>query len=149
MKHNKIWLAVVVLSWIVLASCSYTEKKQPSGELLLHDHVLAEKIWDVANGEFIKKHQLLNNIADYDYILLGETHDNPLHHRYQALAIHELASKQRRLKVAFEMINEDKQEILQNQNATTADELFDLLNWEIRPQSRKKYSRIMLVRLIF
>jgi uncharacterized iron-regulated protein len=47
------------------------------------DHPLAGKIWDPANARFIDEKELLRRAAQAEILLLGETHDNPEHHRLQ------------------------------------------------------------------
>jgi len=65
-------------------------------------------------------------------VLLGETHDNPDHHRLQAWFIRELAHKGRHPAIVMEMIGADKAEALatyQASNAATADGLGATLDW--------------------
>lgn len=123
-------LPVYMIAALFLISCQSAKEKPTYGELMLHDHALSEKIWDVENKTFVEKQWLLNKVSDYNYILLGETHDNSLHHKYQGLIIGQLGDKGQRLSVAFEMINDDKQELLNKGNVKSSDELFDLLQWE-------------------
>lgn len=44
----------------------------------------AERIVDTRSGQTLSRDQLLVAIADRDYLLLGELHDNPLHHQRRA-----------------------------------------------------------------
>lgn len=47
------------------------------------DHPLAGRIWDSAAARFIDEDSLLGRAAQAEVLLLGETHDNPEHHRLQ------------------------------------------------------------------
>jgi len=51
--------------------------------LLLTDHPLAGKIWDMNNHTFIDESALIVEIKSADVLLLGETHDNSMHHDIQ------------------------------------------------------------------
>jgi uncharacterized iron-regulated protein len=64
------------------------------------------------------------------FILLGETHDNPVHHRHQAWIIQQLAEHGRTVGVAFEMISQSQYEIITKHTLHSASEVFDVLNWE-------------------
>lgn len=47
------------------------------------DHPLAGKVWDPSAARFISPADLQRRIAHAEVLLLGETHDNPEHHRLQ------------------------------------------------------------------
>jgi len=51
--------------------------------MLFTDHPLAGKIWDMNGRNFIDEATLLAGIDKVDVLLLGETHDNSLHHELQ------------------------------------------------------------------
>ncbi len=55
----------------------------PPAPLLLQDHALVNKIWGARAGSFINATTLFDTLTKAHYILLGETHDNPEHHRHQ------------------------------------------------------------------
>jgi uncharacterized iron-regulated protein len=73
----------------------------------LRDHVLVGKIWDATSGEFVGEASLQATLAARRFVLLGEKHDNPDHHRLQARLIDALARAGRRPVVAFEMLSAD------------------------------------------
>jgi len=97
-------------------------------ELLLTDHVLAEKIWDVKAKRFVDKQQLTKNIYTSNYVLLGETHDNPVHHKYQAWVIDTLSAKLPNASVAFEMISTTQGKAIEDEKISSSDELIGILN---------------------
>lgn len=50
-------------------------------------HPLAGRIWSAAAGDFVTAQQYGTHLAKTRFVLLGEVHDNPDHHRLQAWAI--------------------------------------------------------------
>jgi len=51
---------------------------------LLHaDHPLVGKLWDMSSRSYMDEATLLARIDKANVLLLGETHDNPLHHELQ------------------------------------------------------------------
>ncbi len=67
----------------------------------------AGRIFDVARAGWIEESALLDALARADFVLLGERHDHPDHHRLQARVVRELVTRGRRPAVAFEMLNAD------------------------------------------
>lgn len=51
--------------------------------LLLVDHPLAGKIWDMKSRGFIEEPALISRANTADVVLLGEVHDNTVHHELQ------------------------------------------------------------------
>jgi uncharacterized iron-regulated protein len=76
------------------------------------EHPLIGRIWDVRAGEFIDERTLAARLADARFVLLGERHDNPDHHRLQAWAVRALVNGGRRPAVGFEMLSTDQAEPL-------------------------------------
>jgi uncharacterized iron-regulated protein len=70
----KLFSCYVLLSF---ASLVHAEK------MLFANHPLAGKIWDMNSRSYIDEDTLLARINATDVLLLGETHDNPVHHEYQ------------------------------------------------------------------
>jgi uncharacterized iron-regulated protein len=68
------------------------------------DHPLVGRIWDVAAERFVDAVALVSRLARAPFVLLGEQHDNPDHHRLQARVVAALAAAGRRPAVAFEML---------------------------------------------
>lgn len=67
------------------------------------------------------------------FILLGEKHDNPDHHRMQAWIVRALAASRRRPTVAFEMLDSDQDERLSGFLAgrpRKADDLGHAVGWD-------------------
>ncbi|GEJ55266.1 ChaN family lipoprotein [Anaeromyxobacter diazotrophicus] len=90
---------------LLLAACA-THPRAAGADGLLHaDHPLAGRIWDVRAGAFVDDAALERALVSADFVLLGETHDNPEHHRLQARALAGLVAAGRRPAVAFEMLD--------------------------------------------
>jgi len=53
----------------------------------LRDHELVGRIWSAASGNFTTAQEMGTDLALSRFILLGEIHDNPDHHLWQAWAI--------------------------------------------------------------
>lgn len=81
------------------------------------DHALVGKIWSVGEKRFMTPLQLGRELEGADYLLLGEVHDNPDHHRLQAWLIGQIAKRQQP-QVVMEMISRDKAELLDTYLAT-------------------------------
>src|SRR3990167_4004475 len=72
--NSKLFIAFALLTFASLAH---------AGEMLFADHPLAGKIWDMHSHSFIDEAALLAGANKANVLLLGETHDNPLHHELQ------------------------------------------------------------------
>ena len=69
------------------------------------DNPLVGKIWDVEEKTFLTPFGLAARLAAFDYILMGEIHDNPDHHRLQAWLIRNIVYQDRHPAIVMEMIN--------------------------------------------
>jgi uncharacterized iron-regulated protein len=67
------------------------------------NHPLVGRIWDVTTGAFIDSAALVEHLTRGRFVLLGEQHDNPDHHRLQAWLLRALITAGRRPAVGFEM----------------------------------------------
>jgi uncharacterized iron-regulated protein len=91
------------------------------------------RIYHVAAERFVGRPELMAELARADFVLLGERHDNPEHHRLQAELVRALQEAGSRPKpVAFEMIPADRQiEIVQyrKEHPDDAAGLGEALGW--------------------
>jgi len=71
------------------------------------DHRLVGKIWSAKIRGYVTPSQLARAVADPRYVLIGETHDNPDHHRLQAWLIGQAAAR-RSPALVLEMVNGDQ-----------------------------------------
>jgi len=97
-----------LFAFIVLSACSVPAWQAPH----YRDHPLTGRIWHVAEARFISQEELIAALAPADFILLGETHDNPDHHLLQAEIVTAVADTGRRPVVAFEMFDMTQAEAL-------------------------------------
>jgi uncharacterized iron-regulated protein len=67
------------------------------------EHPLTGRIWDIDARGFIDRGTIAARLAPATFVLLGERHDNPDHHRLQAWVVRGLIAAGRRPAVAFEM----------------------------------------------
>lgn len=122
--------ARIVAAFMLVATTWSTAVLAEAVEYRLTGHALVGKIWDVAAQRFVDRSTLAGELARADYVLLGETHDNPQHHVHQAWAVEQLISAGRRPPVAFEMITPPQLARLPPDQKLTVERLFDELDWD-------------------
>lgn len=74
-----------------------------------HLHALTGQIWDASATRFISVDDFYQRLRRADFVLLGETHTNPDHHRLQRKVIERMVAAGRRPAVVFEMFERDNQ----------------------------------------
>ncbi|HSE76641.1 MAG TPA: ChaN family lipoprotein [Alphaproteobacteria bacterium] len=96
------WTPVVmaVSAGMWLAACMPLGRTAPQS--------LPGSIYAARTGEFVAAEEFVSTIASIDFVLLGEMHDNPEHHRLQARLIAAIAETGRRPAIVFEMLNADQ-----------------------------------------
>jgi uncharacterized iron-regulated protein len=70
---------------------------------------LVGRLWDARSRAFVEQESVFERAARARFVLLGEKHDNPDHHRLQALVLERLVAAGRRPRVALEMVEVDAQ----------------------------------------
>lgn len=96
------------------------------------DHPLVGVLWDVEQGRWADKAEVTKELAGARYVLLGEQHDNPDHHRLQAELVRVLAESGRRPVLAFEMLDVSQQPKVDESLARApkdADALAQAVDW--------------------
>jgi len=112
----------------VLGAAPLPEWQSPIGR----EHPLVGTVWDVATGGALTPETLVARLAQRRYVLLGEKHDNPDHHRLQAWIVRELIAAGRRPAIAFEMFRADQADPIARHLAASpgdASGLGDALEW--------------------
>jgi uncharacterized iron-regulated protein len=122
-------LSLLAMS-MLLVTCTTIFAAEGKPKLILQHHVLSGKIWDVRAGQFVTKEDLANWIKQSNYILLGETHDNPLHHQHQAWVLDNLRKFNKSAVVAFEMINQTQGKDIVGKQFQSVEALIHVLNQE-------------------
>ena len=110
MWHRSCWkVSVAALVIVVLAGCAAaSDWRSPHYQ----EHALVGTVWDVPRNMEIDPAIAEDRLTDADFVLLGETHDNPDHHVLQARLIAALTEAARRPAVAFEMFSVGQQQAL-------------------------------------
>lgn len=99
--------AALGLSLCLLGIVQANGPEAPWQAPLGRDHPLVGSIWEVAAARFIAPQALVEQLANGHFVLLGEKHDNPDHHRLQAWVLQKLIDAGRRPAVGFEMLTLD------------------------------------------
>jgi uncharacterized iron-regulated protein len=94
---------------LFVTACASDPAPPPWQAAEQRNHPLVGRIWHAASQRFISADELARALAGADLILLGETHDNPDHHRIQSWAVEHLFAAGARPGLAMEMIREDQQ----------------------------------------
>jgi uncharacterized iron-regulated protein len=90
------------------------------------------KIYDTSAHAYVEREVLLYRAKTSDFVILGEKHDNPDHHRLQGTVIQYMAREGVPPSVAFEMLSEDDRPKLDAWHATRPEDveaLADALDW--------------------
>jgi len=98
----RVWMAVILLA------AGAARAAEPPAVDLGQDHPLTGRIWDVAASRLVTSETLMARLAASRFVLLGERHDHPEHHRLQASIVRGVAAAGRRPTVAFEMLDADQ-----------------------------------------
>ncbi len=125
-------LAAIALCLCLPAACA-APAPPPWQSTEFREHPLVGRIWHTATGRFINRAELARALVRADVILLGETHDNPDHHRIQAWAVESLFDAGAKPGLAIEMIREDQQATLdayRRKEPDRAEGIGQALDWE-------------------
>jgi len=116
MRLTELRIAGLALAALLGACASWTDGSDrgdaspaATAPLLHADHPLAGRIWRPAEGRFATAGEIYASLKKAELVLLGEKHDNPEHHRIQALLLREMATVRRRPAVVFEMLTTGQQ----------------------------------------
>ncbi len=96
------------------------------------DHELVGKIFSKPDSQQLTLDQVKNRAAQAQFVLLGEIHTNPDHHRLQAEILQYMVDQGRRPAVVVEMITRAQQPVLDYFKANPpsgADDIADRLEW--------------------
>ena len=107
-------LILLGASWLPTHLSAETKLPIKTWTSELHrDHPLTGRIWSTKQGQFVTPLELAEALALNDFIMLGEIHDNPDHHRLQAWLISSIALYDRRPAIIWEMISLDQSSALE------------------------------------
>lgn len=139
MHSGNRWVALIkrlaTALLLLLAACASPPSASPAHwqSPLYLEHPLVGSIWDSASDRFIDAPTLASALARASYVLLGEKHDNPDHHRLQLQLLDGLLSDRRVATLAFEMLDSSAQtrlDLLKSERLATLEELKAHLEWD-------------------
>lgn len=110
--NNRHGLIILVLACLSLTGCQTYSPPSFTPGYEIESHPLVDKIWSTTEAKFITADTLKAETLKHQAILLGETHDNARHHQLQAELLQHLLNHQRQPGVAFEMLNRNQQDII-------------------------------------
>jgi uncharacterized iron-regulated protein len=91
---------------LLLVACAPGGALQDAG----NGHPLTGRIYQVATGRFVDQAAMTADLAQADFVLVGERHGNPDHQRLEAALVDALQAQGGRPRaIAFEMIPSDRQ----------------------------------------
>lgn len=95
--------ALCTFAAATLAACAH--HGNPYG----HQHPLAGRVWNVAEGRFVDPAEVIERAAEARFVLLGEIHDNKEHHRIQSMIVDAMAQKGRKPALVMEQFDVGQQ----------------------------------------
>jgi uncharacterized iron-regulated protein len=93
---------VAALVLVLASGVGAVESATPG---LGYEHPLTGRIWDVAQARFVAMEAFAAAVSSARFVLLGERHDHPDHHAFQASVLRRMIEAGRRPAVAFEMLD--------------------------------------------
>lgn len=117
-----------------------------AGNMLLTDHPLVGKIWDMKNRSYIDEAVLLTRINTTNVVLLGETHDNSQHHDLQQKLLKARVESGERPALMMEQLNAENQPELDTALAgSNRDEVLKSVNGLIKFTDWQSYSPLLAI----
>lgn len=120
--------AALLSALLLLAACAAPSANEAGAA----SAGLEGTVWDASTGEAISEAALDQRLASARFVLLGEKHDNPAHHRKQADLLDRMAATGRRPPVVWEMIDASKAAVLKaylESGRATPEGLGRVLDW--------------------
>ena len=132
MVQTKVY-QILVLFFLSSTVQAKLEEKVSWDSKLYDDHPLVGKIWSSGSERFLSVKNFEDALISARYLILGEKHDNPDHHTLQLSIVEHLIAGNNLSLLAFEMMDSDSQEILndiQTERLDSLDAIKDYLNWD-------------------
>jgi uncharacterized iron-regulated protein len=129
---NLAFFLVVLLASVLWGRAGYGNPLESWQTAVERDHPLIGKICDPAKSVFLDAPTLAQRLTSGTFVLLGEKHDNPDHHRLQVWVLRALIAAGRRPAVGFEMFNSDDGPAIARRLAASPNDtagLADAVNW--------------------
>ena len=139
-------ILVTICSLLILSGClqqSQTIEKEWQSPLL-KNHPLNGQIFDINNNSKISYSQLIEQLGNYRYILIGEKHDNPDHHQLERQLLGDL-QRNSATRVVLEMLNQQQSTGFDQLDASSSnEEIKDALHWPDKGWPWKDYSGLVV-----
>jgi uncharacterized iron-regulated protein len=130
----KLQYSLLLLAIIFIAACSNSAKKPEAWQSpLLQNHPLVGNIYAIKNSHAVSQAELIKQLSQHHYVLIGEKHDNPDHHVLQEKLLNELLKEQAYPQVVFEMLDDSQHEALKHINSkrnSSEETIQQQLNWQ-------------------
>ncbi len=126
----KVWLTAALMLFS-LAQCAGSQLASSEWQSpLFQSHLLVGQIWRARDGSFIDDKTLREELTQADYLLLGEKHDNPDHHRLKRQLLAQLQPDV--ALVSFEMLDHGQQAQLDGLAGTVTEstDIKTALDWD-------------------
>jgi len=127
-------IAALALTWAGAAPVWAVDAPWKDWQTSLHaDSAQAGTIWNASAGAEVTPAQMIGLLAEARFVLIGEVHDNPDHHRLQGWIIARLAASGSAPAVVMEMISRDNADALAAylaQPEASAQGLGPALDWD-------------------
>ena len=115
-----------------LFSCVSTSSKQQNMSwisLELREHPLVGTWWDVQKQQQVQESDVIERVQSSEFILLGEKHDNPDHHKIQAQILAKIQEgNSSPILISFEMLNDKT--VLEAANWLSTADFAKAVKWE-------------------
>lgn len=105
----------LIFTAVLLTACGAPTWRPPASPwiaVLDRDHPLVGRIWHARAHRFVTEAELLADLKRADFVLLGEKHDQPDHHRLQAQVLRGLVQAGRKPALRLEMLTPAQQPAL-------------------------------------
>ena len=125
--------AMIAFAWLTPVHAEVQPPAPPWEAPLARQTPLTGQIRAIRDGAKLTPDALIDRLSKADFVLLGERHDNPGHHRLQAWIAEQLFARNRPYALAFEMIDSSQNEALARYLATSPRDAAGLgaaLHWE-------------------
>lgn len=126
-------LRLFLFTLLLLPSACATQRTlEPQGgfvQPLGREHALVGRAYDVAAKRYVSVSELEARIADSQFLVIGESHENRDHHALEAELVDRFLEAHPGAAVAFEMLDENDRAALQT-NVADPDALARAVRWE-------------------
>jgi uncharacterized iron-regulated protein len=130
---NPFRFLLLLIMTFYFTGCKTTSESDFPPDYVITVHPLINQIWSVKEQRFISEQALRSSLSGYDYILLGESHDNHRHHQLQGSFIKSMIDAGEKPAVAFEMLDKTQNNAItefQNQPNQNLDAFARAVDWQ-------------------